>query len=182
MYTCAEGILAINKAFLSVPFADMLFAMDTDFYSWLVDGKLGAAAQSAFAKFEGLKVWVDNSNFHFKHKEILFVKRSRIPELTKNLEKGIFVGNNSGVGALMLAAALGCNPIYLLGYDMNHRGKQSHFHSGYPRIQREGTVKSFIKHFGKVSGQLKANGFKVVNLNKRSGLRAFPFGDIDDIC
>lgn len=175
-------IIAVNKSFLAVPFADIMFAMDTDFYAWLVDGDLGTGPKAAFQEFKGIKIWLDNHNYNFKHKDIFFVHRSRIPEMARSWEKGIFTGNNSGVGALMLAVALGCNPIYLLGYDASHSGGRSHFHSGYKdRPQRPAVARAFAKHFEKVAKQIKFNGFKVINMNSRSNIRCFPFGKIEDV-
>ncbi|OGD20330.1 MAG: hypothetical protein A2Y70_01990 [Candidatus Aminicenantes bacterium RBG_13_64_14] len=100
--------------------------------------------------------------------------------LSGSLKAGLYHGNNSGVGALGIALAMGARPIYLLGYDMRHEGGRSHFHAGYGAKQPERVAQSFIRDFDKNFKSLNGRG-GIVNLNPRSALRTFPFGDIDEV-
>ena len=171
-------IIAVNRSFHYVPFADMMVAMDQQFYDWVTKGQLGTPIQAAFKTFAGFKVWVDSSNS--KMDGVHFVFRWNLPELTFHMKKGVYCGNNSGVGALCMACLMGCNPILLLGYDMGHRGRKTHFHSGYLTPQAPSTTQNFIKHFEMLAGQIARKGIKVINLNRNSRLKCFGFGDIND--
>ena len=171
-------IIAVNKSFFYVPFADMMVAMDQQFYDWVTKGQLGTPIRAAFKTFAGFKVWIDSNNSTMNGVEFIF--RWNLPELTNTMKQGVYCGNNTGVGALALACLLGCNPILLLGYDMGHRGRKTHFHSGYLTPQAPSTTQNFIKHFEMLAGQIARKGIKVINLNRNSRLKCFGFGDIND--
>ena len=171
-------IIAVNKAFFYVPFADMMIAMDQQFYDWLKKGQLSKAITAAFHKFQGLKVWVDSNNSAMDG--VHFIFRWNLPELTNTMKQGVWCGNNTGVGALTLACLLGCNPIYLMGYDACHKGKRTHFHSGYIVGQSPGTATNFIKHFNSLAGQIRKRGISVINLSPISQIKCFERGNVDD--
>jgi len=108
-----------------------------------------------------------------------------VPELGKagisfDLQQGIYQGNNSGCGALMLAVALGCKKIGLLGYDFqiqqNGARVQTHWHDGYDR----GTIRNMVRNLEKFRDCIEElgpcileAGVSVYNLNPDSGLRCF---------
>lgn len=178
-------IIACNKAFLNVPFADMMIAMDVDLYRWIHSGALAknpdtkAQIQVRFRKFAGFKVWIELGNNRMDG--IHYVHNFRLPQVTRRFTQGIYTGNNTGVGALMAAVVLGCNPIYLLGIDGKHEGKRSHYHSGYPRKQMPKTAASFIHHFEFVAKPIRKAGIRVINLNPRSAVRCFKFSTINEV-
>lgn len=178
-------IIVCNKGFLDIPFADMMIAMDLDLYKWLHSKTLGRRpgdgieALKKFNQFEGLKVWIEAGNNRMDG--IYYVHSFRMPAVTRRFTQGIYTGNNTGVGALMAAVTLGANPIYLLGIDGKHKGRRSHYHSGYPRPQMPKTAQSFVHHFEYVAGPIKKAGIRVVNLNPDSGVRCFPFSTLEKV-
>ena len=173
-------IIAINKAFMDAPFADMMFSMDHRFYKWLRIGirRNMDDAKEQFANFAGIKCWVDIDNAHYD--DIYFVVGKRGAEMAVSIADGIPPGNNSGYAAIQLAMCLGCDPIYLLGYDMSHDAGVSHYHGGYPIAQREITVVRFRHKFESVAQRILKRT-NVYNLNPDSALRCFPFANIDDV-
>lgn len=179
-------VIVCNKGFLYTPFADLMVAMDNDFYNDMMDRKLseprlgmrGGEIRKRFLEFGGWKVWVDMSNYAYDR--IHFVYKRNDPHIGKMID-GIYSGNNVGVGGLSMAATLGCNPIYLLGYDMYHVGKRTHFHGGYERKQVESHLRSFMAHFKRISPDLKRRGFVIYNLNPKSKLRDFPRRRVEEI-
>lgn len=172
-------IIACNKSFVSVPWAEITISMDRDYYFWLNDGTLGPEVTQAFKKFQGIKLWIDSNNTTYNG--IFYIHRNQDPGLQKNLRNGIYTGNNTGVGALTLAYALGCNPIYLLGYDGKHQGKKTHHHSGYPRKQYEGTAQTFVKHFKMIAPLFEKKNVQVINLNPKSAIRCFPRKTFEEV-
>lgn len=181
-------IIACNKAFLDVPFADMMIAMDHDFYRWIFTGELAKAKDKRAAKkeiirkfrqFKGFKVWIELGNNRMDG--VYYIHKFRLPQITRNFKQGVYGGNNTGTAALMTAVVMGCNPIYLLGIDCKHQGRRTHYHSGYHQIQAEKTAHAFANHFKFVAKPLKRQGIRVINLNPRSGLRCFPFSTIDEV-
>lgn len=170
-------LIAVNKSFFDVPFADCMLFMDKDFPVWaekrkLAKGEIGRKYAETYKNFEGIKLFVDMANSPVNN--VYFIHRINSAKYSNNLKNGIYAGNNSGVAALSFAAAMGCNPIYLLGMDGGHSGKRSHYHSGYPeRIQHESTAKSFINHFERLGQQLKQKGFMIYNLSLKSRINKF---------
>jgi hypothetical protein len=172
-------IIAVNRAFEYAHFADILFFMDNRFYQFVHDGKFGPEALAKWESFKGYKVFLNIMGR--KHDDVYSVRSLGRVGVSNSLTKGIYHGNNSGVGALGLAICLKANPIYLLGFDFKFKNGKSHFHSGYKLPMHESTFKNFVRDFERVQRFLSRTQFQVVNLNPDSGLRSFPFSTIDEV-
>lgn len=172
-------IVAVNRAFEYAPFADILFFMDQRFYKMVQRGSFGPGAAAKWSGFRGHKVFLNILGRQYD--DVYSMKSLGRVGLSNSLAKGIYHGNNSGVGALALAVCLRANPIYLLGFDFKFDGGKSHFHSGYGFPMRESVAKSFIRDFERVNRFLVRTRFRVVNLNPKSALRCFPFSTIDEV-
>jgi len=181
-----ERVIAINRAYLDCPFADIMYFMDKNrFYRWTMDGKFGEKAKQAFINFNGLRVFI-----YMNHEvpDVLYVPRAGRRGVPFSLQDGINTGTNSGYGALQIAICLQANPIYLLGFDMKHEinydGKEvQNYHSGYPHYQPESVVHSFIKGFAELKSELQVShrSLRIINLNPDSALRCFEFGHIKEV-
>jgi len=177
-----ERVIAINAAFLEVPFADICFFMDyTAFLRWIKDNRLGLEAKRLFYAFKGYRVYLDLIGD--REEADVYTLRSSgdwRTGLNQDMRNGLYHGNNSGYGALNLAYCLGANPIYLLGYDMGYTGPKAHYHTHYPQPygnKSTGVFEAYTHSFQQVAPTLKKLGVRVINLNPRSGLRCFEFGD-----
>lgn len=168
-------IIAINRAFEYVPFADALFFMDYKFYKMYHDA---GVKQQIWSSFQGKRVFLNIMGRALD--DVYSVRSLGRTGLSASLKAGLYHGNNSGVGALEIALIMGARPIYLLGYDMRHENGRSHFHAGYGVRQHEGIAKSFIIDFERIFAPVKARGV-IVNLNPRSALRMFPFGNVEEV-
>jgi hypothetical protein len=181
-----ERVIAINRAFLDCPFADLLFFMDKNrFHRWVIEGRLGDRTRRAFRDFKGLKVFL-----YMNHdiNDVWYVPRAGRKGIPVSLKDGIHHGTNSGYAALQIAICLEASPVYLLGYDMSHevneKGKEvANYHEAYPEQPPEKTTHSFMKGFIDLSVDLSVKGHpvRIINLNPNSGLRCFPFGDIEEV-
>jgi hypothetical protein len=168
-------VIAINRAFEFAPFADVLFFMDHKFYRICHD------IPERFAKwqaFKGHKIFLNLIGR--KLEDVYSVRSLGRHGCSLSLKAGLFHGNNSGLGALAFALAMGARPIYLLGYDMRHENGRAHFHDGYGVTQPERVSQSFIKDFEMFERERRGRG-EIINLNPRSGLRMFPFSTIDEV-
>jgi len=168
-------IIAINRAFEFCGFADVLFFMDNKFYKICHDKPERLAKWRAF---EGHKVFLNLMGRRYD--DCYSVRSLGRNGLSGSVAKGLYHGNNSGIGALNLALCLRARPIYLLGYDMRFEGGRSHFHDGYGPRPHENVIRSFIRDFERMAKYMRGKGH-IVNLNPRSALRIFPFGDIDEV-
>lgn len=172
-----ENAIAINRAVEYAPFAEVMFSLDARLYKWYkgIGGEgLEIDARQNYNLYRGLRVWGDSKEAHFEN-DVLLVKLRGRNGLADSLRDGIYTGGNSGYAALQLAVCLGANPIYLLGYDMDKKGN---FHSGYPTPGGDPLVRGWIEGMNRLAIKLKAAGIQVVNLNPKSKLKCFPFGEL----
>ena len=174
-------VIAINRAFEFIPWADMLFFMDHTFYQFVHKDPERLAK---WESFRGYRVFLNMMGRLVPDcNSVKAIGRSGV---SHSHSKGLYHGNNSGFGALQMALALGCRPIYLLGYDMLDEGKanktdaQTHWHSGYGRLAHMGAPLSFRRDFDLEANRLKKLDY-VFNLNPRSGLRVFKFKTIEEV-
>jgi hypothetical protein len=182
-----ELTIGINKTFTQFS-STINFSMDKRFYNYVTGitkhPKLEGLPQ-LWNKYAGLKVFVLPSNNKKVYKNVYLVKRKISSGISFNLNEGIISKSNSGFGAIMLAIALGANPIYLLGYDMKTTEDKTHWHEGYPN---RSTIESFTKNLEKYrkiieeyAPKIEAAGIQVVNLSPSSALKCFPQDTISNI-
>lgn len=175
----AGRIIAVNRAIEKVPWADMMFSMDSRLYQWYHERSLEMRPEAveAYRRFKGLKVWLDSHCYTF-HPDIHMVRFLGKSGMSLSLQRGIYSGGNSGYSGMMLAVAMGCNPIILLGFDMGHDHGKSHFHDGYPLRSCNPLTRTWIQGFNDAAPRLKDAGIQVINANPYSNIRCFPFGNI----
>jgi glycosyltransferase involved in cell wall biosynthesis len=176
-----ERVIAINKAFYDVPFADVMFAMDRPLLDLIMEGKLGEDYRAAFESFPGAKLWLDLSGYSYPA-GVYSVPTAGATGWTKSIKDGLIHGNNSGYGALNLALCLGADPIYLLGYDCKRGDDGSkNYHSGYPSGSNPDAMNIFKREIEAGAKLEQAISHKVINLNPESALKCFEFGNVDDV-
>lgn len=166
-------IIAINRAYESVPFADIHFFMDNRYYH-RVQG------EAAWQAFPGRRVYLNMSGYPVGG-DVISVSQAGRTGLSRSLGEGLFHGNNSGVGAIGLAYCMGANPIYLMGFDCNKLEGASHFHGGYGTPTSDRVLDGFLKDFDALAALINKTEARVINLNPGSAIRSFPFGKMDDI-
>lgn len=178
-----ELVIAINRAFEHLPRATMVLSMDWRWWQWTTTGKLGEDAQQAYADFPGMKVQVDTAG-HYYPPDIYAVRHYKNGTgLSPSLADGVASADNSGYGALGMALVLGCDPIYLLGFDMTGAdGHIAHFHDGYPCLpkQQKATVYDKFRVCYEDNADAIRSLSRVVNVNPDSALRCFEFGDLPE--
>lgn len=180
-----EKIIAVNRAYENIPFADIMCSMDSRYLDWIRKNQMalkrdGRESLKKFINFQGIKIWIYTHAFTIGN--VYIVKGLGARGVSFSLRKGLFHGNNSGYGAINLAICLGANPIYLLGFDMKHApGGRTHFHDGYLMKQSPYLLHRFIPHFHYLAKVLKKTNIKIINLNPHSALQCFPKRSIDDV-
>lgn len=101
----------------------------------------------------------------------------------------IHYGHSSGYQLLNLAVLYGCDPIYLVGFDMRYEpGKRRHFFEGlsdisgeYPRhLRKYSTFDGLIKCYETVAMQKNLN-VEIINCTQGSAMHWFPFGTLEEL-
>lgn len=96
---------------------------------------------------------------------------SRAPSATKQ---------NSGAGAVALAASIGAQRIILVGFDGQKTGGRAHWHADHPEgLGNAGVVAEWPGHFRALARELK--GIDVVNCTRETALDAFPRRDLGEV-
>lgn len=162
-----KHVIAINRAFEFVPFAEYLYWSDIGFYEKYKEG---------IHQFKGKKV--TNKNYPLRN-DIINLENTGKLGLETN-PSAIKHGGNSGYAAINLAYHLGAKTIVLLGYDMQKDGKESHFHGGYGRkVDNSLYDNLFLPHFQSLVEPLRDKKVVVYNANINSKLECFTKCDID---
>ena len=173
-------VITINKAFQYFP-SKVNYGMDYTFFDFLQynsskdpsDRKL----QKAWRKYKGIKLFSRHDSTLRFCEGVYYVDELTQKQICFDLNQGIYCGNNSGVGALMLSVALGCKKIGLLGYDFKVIGKQTHFHDGYKGQNLKTFVpnlEAFRKNLDELAETLKDLKISIVNLSSNSALQSYP--------
>lgn len=178
-----ELVIAVNRAFEKVDAAVMI-SQDERLWGWIETGELGEESKKRFDAFKGLKVWLNLHGFPFPE-DICILESTKKREMCFSCQDGLPSASNSGLNALCLAVCLGASPIYLLGFDMKgEKGKAAWWHDGYigDKWHDESIYKSaMIPNFELFAPAIKAERFRVINLNPDSALRCFEIGEFKDI-
>jgi len=187
--------IGINKAFQDYP-VNVNYAMDKRFFDEITypqkaDPK-NADLRQKWAAFAGIRVFLRVDPQDKFGPSVYLVENVTQKAISFDLTVGIYGGKNSGFGALMLAIALGCTKIGLLGYDMkvDTEQKRTHWHEGYWHQQhrdideelRSMQVKldAFREEFEEFADSIRQHDIQVYNLYRGSALNCFPKVTMDE--
>ena len=134
-----EITFGVNKAYKLFTPTYLIFS---DVYFW-------RHFEHEVNKVDCIKFVPDNVARGHRGKKFVTVRRSSNPAdlLPSSLDLISFI-NNSGVGALRIAYAMGCNPIYLLGIDLgSNQAGETHFHHDYKRDPKRITNPECYREF-----------------------------------
>ncbi len=178
-----QKTIGINKTFMTFS-ATVNYSMDYNFFD-LVQFTTDSHAKEyplhqAWMAYQGIKVFLHHDEHDRFAQGIYYVDELPQKGISFDLDRGIYPGNNSGCGALMLAVALGCKKIGLLGYDLKVQGNKTHWHEGYGYSLKD--VAKSLEDFRAVIDEwgpaILSMGVKVFNLSPDSALRSFPKTDV----
>jgi len=184
-----ELTIGVNKTFNDY-YCTVNYSMDIGFYDYITNPSPHPPHKALCKRWEeypGIKaILVPDRPFRFKDNSYV------VPKVAKeciNLEvmDGIFPGNNSGFGALMLALQFGANPIYLLGYDFKTTKTKTHYHEGYEHYRKQDTdslqpvLDKFRRQFERLEPTFRSLDVSIINLNRESALECFPKGRIENL-
>ena len=91
-------------------------------------------------------------------------------------------GGNSGYQAVRLAIDFGCDPIILLGYDMQFQGRRRHWHADHDETKRVGnpTPDGLKRWRWRMKMLGERTSARIVNASRSSALKCFPVVTLED--
>lgn len=187
--------IGINKAFTDYP-VNVNYSMDTRFFDELTYPQKAdpgnAELREKWAAFAGIRVFLRVNPQERFGPNVYVVDNLPQKVISYDLSIGIYGGKNSGFGALMLAIALGCTRIGLLGYDMkvDTEQKRTHWHGGYwhqrtrtideELASMQGKLDAFREEFEEFAGSIRQYDIQVYNLYSGSAMECFPKVTMDE--
>jgi len=155
-------IMAINNAYLIAPWADVLYACDSLWWSH---------HQPYLTTFSGQK-WTCSKEAGDRYKLNCVAYKF---ETSVSFRPGIIhLGSNSGFQALNLAVLFGVRRIILLGYDMSNQDGNTHWHGNHPvGLRKSSDYQDFIAAFNSAFWDLTRAGIEVINCSRFSKLLCF---------
>ena len=154
----------------------------------LIDKHDNSNALSKWHNFPNPKIFLTPFSMHNFGRGVYLVRRILEDTVSFNLNTGIFGGSNSGFGALALAVALGANPIYLLGYDMQVSEEKTHAHTGYPKqtlSRLQGKLDKYKESFIRFAPRFAKREIKIETLIQsdasETALTCFPIRKLSEV-
>jgi hypothetical protein len=163
-----KTVIAVNKAFMSIPFAQVLYWSDTRFYEWF---------PKEIDAFTGIKVTCRPEP---KRSDVINLLNTGKTGL-ETMSYGLRDGGNSGYAAINLAYHLGAKRIVLLGFDMQNTTKQTHWHDGYVSTADTSVMERImLPSFETIVEPLEKRKVKVYNASQVSKITCFPKISIEE--
>lgn len=141
-----------------MPWASALYACD---YNWWERN------EDCWRDFDGLKfTWSKQAADSYG---LIYTPGQKGDGLGKQV---IHAGGSSGYMAIGLAYFLGASEIYLLGFDMQYTGGQSHWHGDHKKTSNPppNMMREWVKRFVPLWRDLKDEGIPLINCTRDTAL------------
>lgn len=161
-------VISVNA---SVPWGDIIYGSDGRWWhEWLKSNAVMVGGPECWTQSIGSPGWAEEA-----YREGLKVIRGvRDNQLSDNRSM-IYTGNNSAFAALNLAVLSGSKRIMLLGVDLCHYKRKSHWFGDHPpKLQAKSPYYRFAKAFRAVAPELKDRHIEAINCSPISKLECFP--------
>lgn len=158
-------VYVVNDGYKLAPWADVLYAADTDWWDYHEGVKQFNGERWTCAKASSLKYDINHIDY-------------KPQEKWSNSSDWIATGGNSGFQIVNLAEIHGATKIILLGYDMGYTDKKHWFGEHPAKINRPSRYDEWIKRFNDAKPFIKA---EVINCTPNSNLKCFPMAKLRDV-
>ncbi len=168
-----QQVLAINDAFLHVPWATALFSLDA---RWIKERR------REVEQFSGEVYLAVLSNFNYLEGPGKGMYLQSTPRGTGlSCDPNLIHGTNSGFGAVNLAFLKRASRIVLLGFDFNSGGR--HWHKGYRWQGRPNNImySKWAERLEEVAPQLEAAGIEVLDASPNGHMTKYPKVDLQSL-
>lgn len=169
-------VVAVNRSFETVPWADALFFADSRCWTWYKNG---------IDSFAGRVITVYDSKplqkYPARFEQYL---KTRPPTLSRDPEC-LTLARTSVTGAINYLAQRGCSLLVTLGLD-GKAGKgadgkpKTHHHAPHPKPASLGCWEKHRKELNSILPSLRALGVEVLNASPDSACDAFPIVTLDE--
>jgi len=166
-YLHNKHVIAVNMAYKIGDWIDMMFFGDRSFWD---------RVKRDLHKFPGLKVTC-GINVDKQFPNVRMLKRKKGRAWTYGLApepNSVCWNSNSGAAAINLALHTGVKRIYLLGFDMQTKDPERHWHKLYGQISKSPPYLTHMRSFPAVKKDADKLGIEIINVNPDSAIKDFP--------
>lgn len=160
-------VYAVKEAAILAPWADVLYAADTDWWT---------EHQERWRGFEGDKITVSERACTL-FPELKHIK-CRTQDKWSNTPGVIATGGNSGFQALNIAVLDGADRVILLGYDYGHKKEKHWFDKEHPRKSRYSNYKEWNRRLNEAAPFIPV---PVLNASPETVITCFDRVNLKDI-
>lgn len=161
-------VIVINNAYELAPWADHLHACDVKWWRWHHEDA---------CKFEGVKTCLEDPAAEYPGVNLLnntgLDGYDERPWCCRT-------GSNGGYQGVHIAMHYGCKKILLIGFDHRIVNDKSHYFGDH----RDGIRSNYDNwhwRWVKLKNEADRRGVEIINCTPSSGLRVFPFGNIEEM-
>lgn len=184
-------VIAINDAFLWAPFADILYAADSQWWLWTQKGTakpgIGLSAKQVAEKYEafpGERCSIQHAGAYVTDPRVHKLKNLHFPHHGDGLSlnpRYLVTARNSGYQAINLAVLAGSRRLLLLGYDGRAANDgRSHWFGEHPVPTPAVVYEHFRKGFSAGEKHLAQAGVTVLNCSPGTYIDSFPKVSLQD--
>ncbi len=178
-------VIAVNDSFLWCPWADILYAADSQWWQWTAAGtpKLGigmsgAQVKERFESFQGERCSIQRAGANVHDPRVHKLRNYDHPHFGAGLSvnpRFLVTARNSGFQAINLAILAGSRHLILLGFDgiPSPTGK-THFFGDHPKIESLTVYEHFRRGMAAGEHAITATGTRVVNASPGTYYDNFP--------
>ena len=157
-------VIAINDAYKLAPWADILYACDSQWWGW----------HNGVPTFRGYKLTHQQDAVNLQTYPGIDYIMSDGKSGFSGRQDRIRHGSNGGYQALHIALSMGASRIILLGYDMHANTGKSHWFGEHPTgKQRDSRYAEWIKEFSALEIVGRQRGQEIINCTPNSALDCF---------
>jgi len=170
-YCRYQFVIAVNDAYLLMPYARMMYAADAPW--WEVHKGAPAFAGERWSVLEFTKPEATAAKLATADKyDINLIYGA--PGFGFSVDKKVLhYGANSGFQAINLALHIGASRVLLVGFNM----EGDHFFGKHPLPLRNTDPGAFIRYFNNAAAA--HNGAAIINCTPRSELKSFPYQPLE---
>ncbi len=176
-----EKVIAINHAFLFIPFASISISGDTGWMINVQSAGIDADVAEAYSRFDGIKMFVNRDWLRRPPEVQEVLVYDGTGRFSPSIHEGLCMSATSAFPALNLALTLGATEIYLMGIDLTNieHGDKCHFYDDgeNPPIA---AYQVAVPVFDEASKDVPAMWpeARIIQTNRNSNLKCFEFGDL----
>lgn len=166
-----EYTIAINHSFDYYPKAKMVLFVDTAYADF---------AKDQLKNYEGVILASFRCQDRLPKKQNIFIFPQNNSKPGKNIGEGLYTGKLSALCAINAALVMGASEIYLLGFDMNYRGKDHHWYGTAVANQDSYDVENLTKKIP-LFDAFKPWADRIFNCSKSSSIKIFAYADLNEV-